>query len=73
MPRPTGFLARIAWAVLCGIVAFLVVLGIGLLITSLIKTPAGQSYGNEVAGLAAVIGLIYGVYVFLTGRTGTPV
>lgn len=68
MPQPTTLIGRLAYAIICGIVVFLVVLGLGLLIIHFVTTGEGQSYGATVKGLAVVLGVLYAVYVFFSGQ-----
>lgn len=65
----TAFIGRLAYAILAGVVTFLIVLGIGLLLVHFITSPGGTSYGNEVRNLAAAIGVLVAIIVFCTGRT----
>jgi len=64
-----SLLGKLCYAALCGISAFLVVLGIGLLIVHFFTDPAGSDYGNTVKGLAAVVGLLVAGYVFFSGMS----
>ena len=68
MPKPTSFLGLLCYAAFCGVIVFLVVLGLGYLIIALINNPNAQSYGATVKGLAVVMGLLYAGVVFFSGR-----
>lgn len=68
MPKPSTLIGLLCYAAICGIVVFLIVLGIGLLIINFLPNPSAQSYGNTVKGLAVLLGLLYAGYVFFTGR-----
>jgi hypothetical protein len=76
MPAPTGLISKLAYAVICGVVVFLIVLAIGLLIVHFVTSPDGTDYGNTVKGLAVLLGVLYAVYVFFSGgiwpHRGTP-
>lgn len=67
----SGLIGRLAWACFAGIVAFLIVLGIGLLIVHFLNNPSGTSYGNEVKGQAVIIGLLVGIIYFFVRPTPT--
>lgn len=63
----TGLISKLAYAIICGIVAFLIVLAIGLIIIHFVTSADGTDYGNTVKGLAAILGLLVGVVVFFSG------
>jgi len=67
MPAPTGLLGKLAYAIICGIVMFLVVLGLGLLIIHFITTPEGADYGATVKGLSVILGVLTTIVVFFSG------
>lgn len=67
MPAPTTLLGKLCYAALCGIVAFLIVLAIGLIIIHYVTSPDGTDYGNTVKGLSVIIGLLVAGYVFFNG------
>lgn len=67
MPAPTTLIGKLAWAIIYGIIVFLIVLAIGLLIVHFITAPEGADYGNTVKGLAAVLGILTAIAVFFSG------
>lgn len=67
MPAPAGLLGKLAYAAICGIVMFLVVLAIGLFIIHFVTAPEGADYGNTVKGLSVVLGVLTAVMVFFSG------
>lgn len=69
MPAPTGLIGKLAYAVICGICVFLVVLALGLFIIHFVTAPEGTDYGNTVKGLAAVLGVLTAIMVFFSGWT----
>lgn len=66
---PTGLIGKLAYAIICGIVVFLVVLALGLLIIHFITAPEGTDYGNTVKGLSVALGVLTAIYVFFSGWT----
>lgn len=64
----SNIVSRLAYAALAGIVAFLIVLGIGLIIVHFLD----GSYGNRVQDFSVIIGLLMAVIYFFS-RPSTPI
>ena len=69
MPAPTSLLGKLAYAIICGICVFLVVLAIGLVIIYFVTAPEGTDYGNTVKGLSVILGVLTAIMVFFSGWT----
>lgn len=61
----TGFAARIVLALLYGVGTFIVLFIIGLIVTQI---DPNSGVGDFIDRWCAIVGLLVGIYVFLTGR-----
>lgn len=63
----TGFIGRLAYAVLAGVVTALVIFVIGAVVTLL--WAVGKAVGVKIEDASGIIGLLVAIVVFCAGKT----